>query len=149
RTLATGNYDTTARLWDISDPRHPSPLGTLSGHTNAVIAVAFSPDGRTLATGSNDTTARLWDISDPHHPNPLGALSGHTDVVGSVAFSPDGHILATGSHDDTARLWETSIARVAARFCRITPTITRSEWDDYLAGLAYRPPCDEPSLMAR
>jgi WD40 repeat protein len=129
------------RLWDLSDLRHPSPLGTLSGHTSAVYSVAFSPDGHTLATGSDDQTARLWDLSDLRHPSPLGTLSGHTSVVYSVAFSPDGHTLATGSKDSTARLWETSIDHVTTRFCGITSVITHSEWDNYLPGLAYHPPC--------
>ncbi len=62
-TLATGSGDRTARLWDVSDPRHPSLLGILTGHTSDVISVAFSPDGHTLATGSTDDTARLWETS--------------------------------------------------------------------------------------
>ncbi len=109
RTLATASYDTTARLWDISDPHQPAPLGTpLIGHNKYVSSVAFSRDGRTLATASHDKTTRLWDISDPHQPTPLGTLTGHIKEVNSVAFSPDGHTLATASHDKTARLWNIS-----------------------------------------
>jgi WD40 repeat protein/energy-coupling factor transporter ATP-binding protein EcfA2 len=141
RTLATGSDDRTAWLWDISDPHHPSLLGILTGHTGSVNGVAFSPDGHTLATGSADRTTRLWDISNLRHLSLLGILTGHTDIVFSVAFGSDGHTLATGSADSIARLWETDVDSAAARICRITPTITPSEWDQYFPGLPYRPPC--------
>jgi WD40 repeat protein len=39
-------------------------LSSLSaGHTEAVIAVSFSPDGKSLASGSGDTNVRFWDLS--------------------------------------------------------------------------------------
>jgi WD40 repeat protein/energy-coupling factor transporter ATP-binding protein EcfA2 len=78
----------------------------LTGHTNAVKRVAFSPDGHILATSSDDKTVRLWDISTLHHPHVLSTLTGHTHYVPSVAFSHDGHVLATASDDTTARLWD-------------------------------------------
>ncbi|WP_307874125.1 MULTISPECIES: TIR domain-containing protein, partial [unclassified Frankia] len=41
------------------------PVGQrVRGHTDAVMAVAFTADGRTLATGGYDHTARLWDVTD-------------------------------------------------------------------------------------
>jgi serine/threonine protein kinase len=76
---------------------------TLTGHTNSVYAVAFSPDGKTLASGSNDRTVKLWDIETSEL---RGTLGGHTDGVYSVAFSPDGRSLASGSNDTTVNLWD-------------------------------------------
>jgi WD domain, G-beta repeat len=56
-------YATTARLWIVSDPHQPTVLGTLTGHTNFVYSVAFSPDEHTLTTSSVDDTARLWETN--------------------------------------------------------------------------------------
>ena len=76
---------------------------TLSGHTSAVHAVAFSPDGTRLATTSEDRTAKIWDTASGKE---LLTLSGHSKSVWGVAFSPDGVHLATASEDRTATLWD-------------------------------------------
>jgi WD40 repeat protein len=66
----------------------------LKGHTAAVQAVAFSPNGERLATASADQTARVWDVATGKE---LLALKGHTMPVQGVAWEPDGrHLLTVG-----------------------------------------------------
>jgi WD40 repeat protein len=49
KTLASGSWDKTVRLWDIATQQQ---LGeSLVGHSDLVYSVAFSPDGKTLASG--------------------------------------------------------------------------------------------------
>jgi DNA-binding SARP family transcriptional activator/energy-coupling factor transporter ATP-binding protein EcfA2 len=106
-TLASGGIDTAIRLWNVTDPAHPTTLGQAATNpTQFARPVAFSPDGRTLASGSADGTVRLWDVTDPAHPTALGpAWKAHPDIATTVVFSPDGRTLATGSADGTIRLW--------------------------------------------
>ncbi|MEG4007718.1 WD40 repeat domain-containing protein [Microcoleus sp. Pol11C1] len=76
---------------------------TLTGHTNLVLGIAFSPDGRTLASASIDKTIKLWDLQTKKE---LATLTGHSDYVWDVAFSSDGQTLASASSDKTIKLWD-------------------------------------------
>ncbi|MCP4347060.1 MAG: hypothetical protein GY795_16220 [Desulfobacterales bacterium] len=100
RILASGSYDNTVHLWDITSG---SEIRRFEGHTNWVRSVSFSPDGKTLASGSNDNTVRLWDVTSGSE---IRRFEGHTNLVLSVSFSPDGKTLASGSSDNTVRLWD-------------------------------------------
>jgi WD40 repeat protein len=112
-SLASASADHTVRLWRIDlhsgagGATGPTidrieSTGVLTGHTDAVTALGFSPDGATLATASIDHTARLWNLATGQV---IATLVGHSGPVTAVAFSPDGTSVATASADHTARLW--------------------------------------------
>ncbi|WOG84806.1 hypothetical protein DCAR_0103991 [Daucus carota subsp. sativus] len=76
---------------------------TISGHTEAVLSVAFSPDGQQLASGSGDTTVRLWDLNTQ---TPMFNCTGHKNWVLSIAWSPDGKHLVSGSKAGELICWD-------------------------------------------
>ncbi|OAD20286.1 WD repeat-containing protein [Candidatus Thiomargarita nelsonii] len=80
-------------------------VALLSGHTNVVSALAFSPDSRYLVSGSGDFKAKaiLWDIKRKRR---LHTLAGHTEAIYAVAFTPDSKRVVTGSFDHSLRLWQ-------------------------------------------
>ncbi|KAL7904015.1 hypothetical protein GGI35DRAFT_245231 [Trichoderma velutinum] len=84
-------------------------LQTLKGHSNSVLSVAFSADGRYVASGSLDrTTIKIWDATTGIEQQ---TLEGHSGRVCSVAFSADGRYLASGSRDGTIKIWDATTGK--------------------------------------
>ncbi len=99
-TNGAGGGPNQVNLFDVATRKQ---VGTLVGHTQVVLQIAFAPGDKWIATASADGTARLWDGKTFKE---VLSLTGHTSGVKGVAFSPDGKLLATGSFDSTIRLWD-------------------------------------------
>ncbi len=124
--LATGEFDTTVKLWDAATGKL---LLTLFGHSSKVVGVAYSADGRYLASASEDGTIKLWEVQTGRE---VLTLAGHTSGVMGVNFSPDGDRLYSASRDGTARIWDISAA--GGR-----DWLNLAGHSDRLFGVAYRP----------
>ncbi|XP_034189286.1 notchless protein homolog 1 [Osmia lignaria lignaria] len=86
--------------------------GSLEGHKEAVISVAFSPDGTGLASGSGDTTVRFWDI---YTQTPYYTCEGHKHWVLCISWSPCGTKLASACKNGTILLWNPKTGKQIGR----------------------------------
>lgn len=107
RTVAIGAKENIF-LIDIEKEKG---IGMLSGHTDRLNSLAFSPDGQKLASGGEDWSARIWDVQTKKllhevQKKTLVVNAGNQVAVNAVAFSADGATLAVGSKEVTLRLWD-------------------------------------------
>ncbi len=92
--LASGGYDETIRLWNISGG---IPRVIEQAHQGRMTSLAFSPNGTLLASGGADKAIKLWNPSTLRVAQPF--LQSHRQEVTSLAFSPNGTLLASGGGD--------------------------------------------------
>jgi WD40 repeat protein len=76
-------------LWEVSTVKHRARL---RGHTEEILSVSFSPDGRLLASGGIDGSIRLWDLTTGRVKV---VLQSPINTVGFVDFSGDGKLLVS------------------------------------------------------
>lgn len=75
---------------------------SIGGHSDAIVSVAFSPDGSSLASGSGDTTVRFWDITTE---TPFHTCNMHKSWVLAISWSPDSKKLASADKNGVIFLW--------------------------------------------
>ncbi|MEO0409333.1 MAG: hypothetical protein AAF289_18475, partial [Cyanobacteria bacterium P01_A01_bin.135] len=84
--LASGSWDGTVKLWNLSDG---SLLETREIDGTAIRSVAFSADGSWLAAASSEGPIRLWRESNPEPQDIAVNLGDASEIV----FHPDGRTL--------------------------------------------------------
>ncbi|XP_020890677.1 uncharacterized WD repeat-containing protein C2A9.03 isoform X2 [Arabidopsis lyrata subsp. lyrata] len=94
--LATGNQDTTCRLWDIRNLSQS--LKVLKGNMGAIRALRFTSDGRFLAMAEPADFVHLFDTEAGYTQCQEIDLFGE---IAGISFSPDTEALFVGVADRT------------------------------------------------
>ncbi|MCO6457234.1 MAG: protein kinase [Pirellulaceae bacterium] len=118
--LAVASRQATIKLWrvarllagrnsSVDDAAAAGPLRaeagtvqTLTGHSDTVTSLDFSPDGKRLISTSNDRFVKLWDVASGQE---VLSFPEHTEGEGRVLFSPDGRQLLRAANV-TLTIWQ-------------------------------------------
>lgn len=97
-TAISDEDDNTIQVWNTDTGEL---LNTLSGNSQRINDLTFSPDGTILASGNSNETIMLWDlVSNASREIYKGTYSSSF----TLAFSPDGELLASGDDDGNVRI---------------------------------------------
>jgi len=96
--VVSGASDYTLKIWDVKTGECKQ---TLTGHTNSIGSIAFSPDGNQMASnGWKDV--RLWDLKT----GVCSHVLEHGMNIQCVVYSPDGNHVLTSTLNGKAKLWD-------------------------------------------
>ncbi|TDG43818.1 hypothetical protein AWZ03_009768 [Drosophila navojoa] len=99
RSIISGSWDKTARVWLISETGDVTFV-TLQGHEAAVWAVATESAQQKYITGGADKCIYYWNAQGEK----LRLLKGHTDCVRGLIPLPANSLLSCGN-DAVLRFW--------------------------------------------
>lgn len=101
--LLAGSNDSTVWLWQLPSG---NTMHVLAGHTGAVNAGAFTPDGKKILTGCQDGILILWDPKTGQHEfklTPQDARFGMDQGITSLAVNSASSLAVVGGVDGSVR----------------------------------------------
>jgi hypothetical protein len=105
QVLATGSGEPTRsgeiKLWNAADGKLLRDFANV--HSDAVLSLDFSPDGKYLASSSADRFVRVLDLDSGRI---VKAFEGHTSYVLAVAWKRDSRMLASAGADNVIKVWD-------------------------------------------
>src|SRR5262249_1334332 len=111
-------------------------IRTLTGHTDGVRSVAWSPDGAQIASGSSDRTIKIWDVETGDLVK--NVTTQHLGWVSSIAWSPEGaRIASTGgirgcprtcTYDRNIKIWAAATGTLMRTLTGHTSLVNSTSW---------------------
>jgi WD40 repeat protein len=105
----------------------------LTGHTDDVWQVLYSPNGQNILTVSwgQDYTVRIWDAQTGQQQRQMENLGW----VSSAAYSPDGSLVITGNSDGEVTVWDASTGETV----RVIQIASNDQWSGQANAVAFSP----------
>jgi mono/diheme cytochrome c family protein len=119
RSFAAAGADRMIRTWSWNGDASSAGGNTAAlqastfAHGEAVLQLAYSPDGATLASAGADRVIKLWDAATLKEKQ---AFEAQPDWVMGLALSADGKWLAAGRYDGTLGLYGLDGGRAGEQF---------------------------------
>jgi WD40 repeat protein len=101
--LGGGHYkpkEYSVKLWDLSSEK---VIRVIKGHSDTIMAVVFTPEGKKLITASADHTIKIWEVESGKQ---IASWVAHDSVIRDLAISPSGKLLVSCGGDHFARVWD-------------------------------------------
>lgn len=110
RWLASWGDQGVANLFDLKEANFWNTPLTLTRHTEAIVAGAFSPPGDLLATGGADEMICVWNLnSQPPATRPFRLVVAGR--ISSLVVTADDRWLIAGLADGTLLIWDLRVVR--------------------------------------
>ena len=103
RLVAAGGLDKSIRIWELGE-RSAKLRTSLIAHEDALLQLAFSPDGKVILSTAADRTLKVFLAADLSE---VRSYPKQPDWVLSLAFSPDGKRFACGRFDGSLAFYDT------------------------------------------
>ncbi len=95
----------------VFDSSTGSEIHHLTGHTDPLLKLRFSPDDSVLAAGDRDGVVRLWNMTNGSLQH---TLPGHSGRIEILEYGHDGaYVYARGFSDTGIRAWNPATGTVA------------------------------------
>ena len=102
KIFASGSYDKTIKIFEMSNNNDFNLIHTLSGHKKGVTDISFSPYAKILASCGTDKVIKMWNLVDY---TCLNTYEGHLSSVLKIDWIYRGTHLISGGGDGLIKLW--------------------------------------------